>query len=346
MQINSFRAVYCSGLLVPNQATMAALGLLFERVYLPNNIEFVIEFAKTYQIKSNDDHFKEIRIKPGSPDTAHPLEHLTAEQQEYAYRYIDWCMQWALQNHALFFDKVFESDAFDGGAPLRVKLIKQGVPGHLNEYEVSRVPMMLVGEDANSVANLIGSGYVPVFGDLHTSLPQNGIINPTAKALASMLAIKSVEMLFPATQSVPAEVILEARDKLREQLSLFWSAMFKLSVDLRKAIDDCKTPQEVSAVGTDLIDTIVRPALTELNHKIELERKQWFRRVFGSVFKGLRVAAINPPLTQDQLIRSSLMLGADMAMNISDHLQKIEVMKNQAGLTYLLDLSALVEKAE
>ena len=105
------------------------------------------------------------------------------------------------------------------------------------------------------------------------------------------------------------------------------------------------TPQEISAIGTELVDTIVRPALTDLNHKIELERKQWFRRVFGGVFKALKVAAANPPLTQEQLIRSSLMLGADAAMNVSEHLYKVEAMKAQAGLTYLLDLNALVDKA-
>lgn len=323
---------------------MAALGLLFERVYLPNNIEFVVEFAKAHRLNSKSDRYKKIQIEPPSPDVAHPLEHLSPDQQEHAYKYIDWCMQCALQNHELF-GEVIESRIFDGGGPLHAKLIKQGAPGELNEYEVSRVPMTLVGEDADTLSSLIRSGYVPVVGNLHGSLLPSGATSRTSKELAALLAIKSVEMFFPATKPVPAEVILEAREKLREQLPLFWSAMFKLSVDLKKAIDECKTPHEISAVGTELIDTIVRPALTELNHKIELERKQWFRRVFGSVFKALKVAAANPPLTQDQLIRSSLVLGADAAMNVSDHLQKVEAMKNQAGLAYLLDLSALVEKA-
>ena len=98
-------------------------------------------------------------------------------------------------------------------------------------------------------------------------------------------------------------------------------------------------------MGTEIVDTIVRPALTDLNHKIELERKQWFRRVFGGMFRALKVVAANPPLTQGQLIRSSLMLGADATMNVSDHLYKIEEMKAQAGLTYLLDLGALIDKA-
>lgn len=341
--VNSFRAVYCSGLLIPNQSTVVALGLLFEKVYLPNNIEFIVDFARKYSVHSKNDRYKKLQLKPESPDNENPLDQLSPEQQENAYKYIDWCMDCAARNHSLF-GPVIESNAFGESGPLHAKLTKQGAPGELNTYEVSHVPLQLVGEDADGLARLVQSGYVPVVGNLHGPQPMQGGHGRTAKELAALLAIKSVEMLFPATRPVPAEIILEARDKLRDQLPLFWSAMFKLSVDLKKAIEECKTPQEISAIGTELVDTIVRPALTDLNHKIELERKQWFRRVFGGVFKALKVVAANPPLTQEQLIRSSLMLGADAAMNMSEHLHKVETMKSQAGLTYLLDLNALVEK--
>lgn len=338
--INSFRAVYCSGLLIPNQATVAALGLLFEKVYLPNNIEFVVEFAKKYKLRSKNDKYKDILVTPQGHTAENPIDLLPLEQQENAYKYLDWCMECAIRNHSLF-GEVIESSAFGDSGPLHAELMKEGGPGKLNTYRVTRVPLTLVGEDADRLANLVKSGYVPVIGNPHGTDLAHGADGRTAKELAALLAIKSVEMLFPATKSVPAEVILEARDKLRDQLPLFWSAMFKLSVDLKKAIAECKTAQEISDVGTEIVDTIVRPALTDLNHKIELERKQWFRRVFGSVFSALRVAATNPPLTQEQLIRSSLMLGADTAMTISDHLYRVEAMKSQAGLTYLLDLSAL-----
>lgn len=342
--LNSFRAVYCSGLLIPNQSTVVALGLLFEKVYLPNNIEFIVDFAQKYRVNTKSVRYKELQLAPESPNDANPLDQLSPEQQENAYKYIDWCMECAFRNHELF-GQVIESNAFGGSGPLHAKLIEQRAPGELNRYEVSRVPLQLVGDDADGLARLVQSGYVPVVGNLQNPKLMQGGHGSTAKELAAMLAIKSVEMLFPATKSVPAEVILEARDKLRDQLPLFWSAMFKLSVELKKAIEECKTPQEISAIGTELVDTIVRPALTDLNHKIELERKQWFRRVFGGVFKALKVAAANPPLTQEQLIRSSLMLGADAAMNVSEHLYKVEAMKAQAGLTYLLDLNALVDKA-
>lgn len=342
---NSFRAVYCSGLLIPNQSTVAALGLLFEKVYLPNNIEHIVDFVKIYQIKTSGDRYKKIKLEADSEEAnaENPLNYLSPEQQENAYKYLDWCMGRAIKNHELF-GEVIECNAFGESGPLHAELIELGTNGNLNKYKVTRVPMSLTGGDHDELSTMIEKGYVPVVGKYNSGEAKKIAKGNSAKQLAATLAIKSVEMMFPATKEVPAEVILEARDKLKDQLPLLWSSMFKLSLELKKAIAECDSPEEISAVGTDIIDTLVRPAIVELNHKIELERKQWFRRIFGSFYQSLRVAAANPPLTPDQLIKSSLMLGADTAMNISTHLQQVEAMKSQVGLTYLIDLSKMIEK--
>lgn len=325
---------------------MAALGLLFEKVYLPNNIELAAEFARRFRLRSSGDRFKSLVIEPDSPNAADPFQGLTPDQRETAMKYMDWCMNCALKNHELFGD-VIESDAFGGTGPLKTTLVKQGGPGELNQYQVEQVPLTLTGEDIDKIPSLISAGYVPVVGNLYArelmGMRPDG--NQRAKELAALLAMKSIEMFFPATEPVPAAVILEARDKLKDHLPQFWSAMLKLSVDLKTLIKDANSAQEVSVLGAEMVDTIVRPALIDLNHKIELERKQWFRRVFGSVYKALKVVAANPPVTQDQLIRSSLLLGAEASMNLAEQIQKIETMKNEAGLTYLLELSNLTNKA-
>ncbi|MFZ2405568.1 MAG: hypothetical protein WAW41_10555, partial [Methylobacter sp.] len=312
---------------------------------LPNNIEFAIDFAKRFRINTSSDRYRSIDITPEGSGETHPLEALSPKQQETVYKYIDWSMACAYRNQELFED-VIESDIFEGGNPLVVELVEQGAAGQLNNYKVTRSAMRLTGGDHDKLSSLIESGYVPVIGNLHGNrllkeLPPSSI---PAKELAALLAIQSVEMFFPATKGAPAEVILEAREKLHDHLPLFWASMLKLSIELKAAIKDCKDKKEVFAASQELVDTIVRPAVLDLNHKIELERKQWFHRIFGSVYKALRMTATNPPLTQEQLIRSSLMLGADAAMNLADHLQKVESMKNEAGLAYLLELGALVEK--
>lgn len=341
--INTFSAVYCSGLVVPNQSTLAALCLLFENVYLPNNIEYAVEFSRQYRLGGKNDNYKGIQIEGMSPDAGDPLEDLNEEERESALRYIAWFMQRSMENHSLF-GPVISTNAFDADGPVKVELTRQGAPGELNEYAVSPATMTLVSEDDYTIPGLIESGWIPVVGNLNGKqlLQQSGNKSQTAKELAALLAIKSVEMFFPATRDVEADVILEAREKLKDHLPVFWSAMFKLSTDLRQAIRDLESPEEIAATGADVVDTIVRPALTDLNRKIELERKQWFRRVFGSVYRALKVSAANPPVTQDQLLRSALLLGAGTAVNISDNAHRIEIMRSEAGLTYLLDLNDLL----
>src|SRR6266542_147153 len=344
--ISTFKAIYCSGLVLPNQATMAALALLFDKVYLPNNIEFVIDFAKRFDLTLSTDDYKDLVVSGRSDNGQDPFEMLSSEERETAYKYIDVCNSCAIENQSLF-GEVIESDIFEGGNPFTTKLIEEGAPGELNLYEVSLSEMNLVGNALDRISSRIDDGYVPVVGNLRGNrlLGELSGDTRTSKELAALLAVQSVAMFFPATRDIPAELILEARDRLKDHLPLFWSSMLKLSLELKSAIKDCKSTQEVFMIGTEMVDTTVRPAIIELNHKIEKERKQWFYKIFGGIYKALKVAAANPPLTQEQLIRTSLLIGADATMDFADHLHKVESMKNEAGLTYLLELGALVEKS-
>lgn len=343
--VTKFSAIYCSGLIVPKQATVVALGMLFEKVYLPNNIEYAVEFAKRFRINGDSGRYKSINIESDDPTAGDPLTALAPLERETALKYIDWAVACAQRNQALF-GPVIESALFENNSPMEAKLIRQGAIGELNTYEVSMSPMQLTGEDEGHLAKMISSGYVPVVGSVPWGRPIGGVKsqNAAAKELAAMLAIHSVEMLFPATIDAPAELVLEARDKLRDQLPLFWSTMLKLTSDLKLAIKDCQSHEELSNVARDIVDTQVRPALIDLNHKIELERKQWFYKIFGGFFQGLKVVAANPPMTPEQLIRSSLMLGADTIANTAAQMHKVDIMKREAGLTYLLDLGTMLEK--
>ncbi len=49
----------------------------------------------------------------------------------------------------------------------------------------------------------------------------------------------------------------------------------------------------------------------------------------------------NPPVTQQQLITNARILTGDVAMHASNQLRAIESLKNEAGLTYLLELDKI-----
>ena len=157
--------------------------------------------------------------------------------------------------------------------------------------------------------------------------------------------MKSVEMVFPRTKPAHPQVILEARDRLSDQLPPFWSAMLKLSVELRGRIRDCKSSEEIVREGQELVDTMVRPALIDLRQKLIKERREWFYRILSPVQKSLRLLIGNPPLTQQQLFTNALLLGADVAMTASKNMRQIEALKGEAGLTFLLDLQRELDQS-
>ncbi|CDT45049.1 hypothetical protein [Vibrio coralliirubri] len=344
-ELSSFKAVYCSGLMIPSQSSVAALSLIFDKVHIPNNIEFAVDFAKRYKIRGTSEQYKGLQIKAEDGSDDDPFKGLSDEQKETAFKYLDWSIQVARNNSPLF-GEVFETNVFEGGDPLKVELVEEGKNGGLNKYRVSQSPMQLAGDDSDNIPTLIKNGFVPVVGNIHSkAFPQNFKSNSsTAKQLAAILAMQSIEMFFPAPEAVHPEIILEARDKLKEHLPVYWSSMLKLSKELKPLVEHCNSPLEVIQEGQELVDSLVRPSLIDLNHKIEQERKLWFYRIFGRVYKGLKMVAGKPPVTQEQLIKSSLLLGTDTVMGIASDLQKVETMKSEAGLTYLLELGSLLKK--
>lgn len=66
--------------------------------------------------------------------------------------------------------------------------------------------------------NLIDQGAFPIVGKYYIDLNENHKEVFCSKSLASLLAIKSVELAIPAMKEVEPKMILEARDCLKDQL--------------------------------------------------------------------------------------------------------------------------------
>lgn len=339
-----FRAVYCSGMFIPDHEEVTALSLLFEKVHLPNNIELVREFAKHYRI-TPPKRAKRIGVKVESPEGENPFSDLPPEQYETAMHYVSWGMSFAHANSPLF-GEVFESALFPDEKIVDVELVKEGGPGELNKYRVTfSNNAVMRGDDQEYFPGLLDAGYVPVVGRFHNASEYKGKADAmTAKQLATLLAMKSVQMVLPRTKAAQPEIILEARERLHDQLPPFWSAMLKTSVELKKLIADCPSHFEVTREATDLVDRLIRPAVIDLSAKLEKERKDWFYKILSPVRSGIRLLVGNPPLTQQQLLTNAMVLASDTCVAVADNMRTIESLKREAGLSYLLDLSDLVAK--
>lgn len=340
--LTQFRAVYCSGAFIPDPAAVVALSLLFEKVHLPNNVEVIRQFVTKYRFTSPEKEYS-ASMKVESSEGEDPFSDLTESQQETAKRYIISSMRFA-HAHSELFGAIFESELFPENKVVDVQLIKKGGAGELNKYRVTYSNQaVLSGGDDEYFPNLIERGYVPVIGRYHHASPFAGKPDEaTAKQLAALLAMKSIQMVLPRTQGAHPELILEARDRLSDQLPPFWSSMLKASVELKKVIAQSKTHYDVEREATDLVDRTIRPAVIDLAAKLESDRKDWFYKILSPVRSGLRLLVGNPPLTQQQLLTSSLVLASDTCVSIAENMRSIESLKREAGLSYLLDLSDIL----
>src|SRR5690606_5515350 len=107
--------------------------------------------------------------------------------------------------------------------------------------------------------------------DLSTSK----IENIPDSSVAALIAMKSIEMVLPATKGVKPELILEAREKLSNHLPQFWSVMLKFSKEGKEIIKNAKSGEEANLECRNLVDTTIRPVLIDLNEKIIKDRKNW-----------------------------------------------------------------------
>jgi len=340
--LSQFRAAYCSGLFILDAEAVTALSLLFEKVYLPNNMELVREFSKHYRFTNTAPVFPG-EVKIGSDEDDDPFIDLPEKQRETAHRYLLMGLRFS-RGYEPLFGEVFESEAYPNNEPLDVELIKKGGPGEKNTYRVTMNAATLSLGDNETFPRLIQKGYVPVVGKFHK--PRVETQRPEAhstKELASLLAMHAVQMVLPKMLPAHPEVILEARDRLSQHLPMFWSAMFKLSGELRKRIEGSASQKDIQSEAIDLVDTLVRPSLIELHTKIEKEKRDWFYKILSPVQKGIRLMIGNPPLTQQQLLTSALILASDTCMGVAENMRAIESLKGEAGLTYLLDLSQLLQ---
>lgn len=343
--LTTFNGIYLSGFYIKNEATVTALSLLFEKVHLPNQLELVIEFAKKNIISPEnimpgwDVNIESIEEKDSQLD---PFEGLTEIQKLTVKRYLLFSLDFCIQNQELF-PTVFTTDMLKNSRALNVELIKKGKDGGLNTYQVELAPLIVSLDEFSKISNKLNEGYIPIIGQEKIYNDKSSIFNNN-KEVASILAMKSIEMLTPSFKSAKPEDILEAREKLKDHLPPFWTSMLKLSTDAKKIIKDSSSTNEAINECQNIVDILVRPALVDLVLKIEKERRNWFYKIVSPVANTVKLLIGNPSLNQAALIRSSLALATEMTSEYIQNKQKIEDLKTDSGLTYLLKVHTQLTK--
>lgn len=150
-------------------------------------------------------------------------------------------------------------------------------------------------------------------------------------------------MLLPSTKGVEPEMIFEARDKLSDHLPQFWSVMLKFSKEGKNITQNSKSMKEATQECRNLVDTTIRPILIDLNEKIIREKKNWFYKILSPVGNSLKLIIGKPSITNLDLLTTSLSLATETGIDYINHKRKLNELKDEVGLTYLIKLGEQIK---
>ncbi|MEQ1911228.1 MAG: hypothetical protein ABMA15_20585 [Vicinamibacterales bacterium] len=322
--LTAFKAVSCSGFSFPDAGTVPALALVFERIRIPSNARLIKELVRSRPVRVRQPEGLsgawDLRSEPWFSD-------LTDSEIVSVEQYFGVGLKFMLTWRELI-PSVFECDDI-GELPELVEVNEESDGSRTFRL---RGEISITEEDPDYLEGYRRDGYQPL---LCTKPPLNdAAVNPRALDLAGLLAVKATEIVVPATKRVPADVVLEARSRLSDQLPPFWAAMLRLSRELQT---DGGSASELRLRAEDLVDTVVRPTLVDLKRKLELEHKQWFHRLVDPLRAGLRLVAGRPAVSEHDLYMSAMLTGLDMSIAAGEHQRSVNARRADGGLAFLAD---------
>jgi hypothetical protein len=142
--------------------------------------------------------------------------------------------------------------------------------------------------------------------------------------------------------SIKAEEILQAREKLNEQLQEFRAGMLSLAPRIRSAISANASISDVYEEARYLADTEVVPALQELKRRLRMERGRFWRSLLQKVTSRLPRIALN--WTTKGAIAGAveaLETGGEIALGGVEREKLRDSVHSFGGLGFLLSVSQL-----
>lgn len=332
---DKFSAVFCSGFFVDNPHLLTALCLVFDQVHVLNPMSFVSEHAMHHPspFATGPEPFDTDKVKIRLNNEWVPLS-LPPGQLEAMTNYMLLTKRFWIAN-ALLHGKILQSDLFVGqDLSTQYSDINPDVLYDLKRLgEIDfRVLTSNTGTE-RLIADLLDRGAAPVFGGGSVT-DQHAVAPTTTYGIASVLAIQAATMALPGMRAAHPEVILEARERLRDHLPAFWAYMLRLSGDFRVHIREGMPLQEAERECKNFIDAQITPVLLDTRRKMTMEYASWFHKIITPVSDGVELAVGKPNLSWANLLAILLKTSGSIFTNLtSDDARRID-----AGLAFLIKL--------
>ena len=182
---------------------------------------------------------------------------------------------------------------------------------------------------------------VPITDDPNYPIPVSlinaNLIMRDAHFQAGTLAMQSLDISLPAIKDISDYEILEARERLRDQLIPFRRAMLEMCPMLRNNLQSDMNLNEVYEETRYFIETRIRPAVEKLRERLRKEKGRFWRTLVATS------GEIATKLVLNWISKGPLLAAADAisdcshsALQFSKKTDFLESIVNDGGLGFLV----------
>lgn len=192
-------------------------------------------------------------------------------------------------------------------------------------------------------------GAVPATSRPNTPIPVSllvtGNLTRAAGLQAAALAMQSLDLALPPFSTLKSHDILEARDKLKDQLIPFRSAMFALAPKVRSGITEGASFDELYKEAKYVAETTVLPRLGELSRRLKLERGTFWRKLIQRVGSELPSIALKwiSGAGAAAAVDAARLAGGAAAQAVDNDKLAHQLLSN-GGLGYLINVRTVMQE--
>jgi len=345
MSDKKYIGIYYPDSIIRDPKAMATFCLFFDEIHLISPSDDSKDPTSTYK-KLPDEFYINVFGNPSEEETKKTLEF---------YKFVN-------DNKALLKEIVFyESHLLAAGVTKIMGKLLEGklTPDELLEFVSGETPEIIATRKFNEEYPNIQSDivfkatssslklakdndWILIGDDPDIPIPVFSKKEQTVKQLTSILAEECINIAIPQCVSMTPDEILEARDKLKDQLIPFRMTMQKLSSRLKQSVQDNVAYDDIKSEAQFIAESEVEPAIFELKRRIEKEKNKFWIKVFGKTMSWIPFIAksfLTP--TPENIYKSIEKIYGDVG-DIVEGGNNISLVK-ETGISFLLSTQKVLD---
>ena len=183
-----------------------------------------------------------------------------------------------------------------------------------------------------------------VSDDPGMDVPRYSRSDATVRQLTGVLADEAVRIALPRCAELSPEAILEARERLRDELIPFRMYMQRLTAELRSQLSEDMALADVWKEARFLVESTVEPALHDLLAKVAQSEDRFLKKVFGTVVSWIPAVAKAFVTPSPESIYTAMNKAYEDVEELATA-ERDMVYARERGLSFLLDINKVLQRS-